>query len=315
MRRRVDWPIILRSLGSPLGSPLPAPRVVARSEPGRVASLLSAIDEVLALDDPDAILRRAAELARTRIGLARVGVFLLDRSRDLMLGTWGSDLDGRIIDEHDIMYAVTATDREAVRRARERGAHFTVFDDCPIVEHRKGQTQVSGRGWVACTPILSVRATISMMYNDAGLSGAAVDDVKQAHAAILCSLLGAILDPVRGLIGPAVARASERPQRRLMASAVALIEKDPAISARHMAQRLQITPARLARVFKTEMGMSLVAYRNRMRLDHFDRLLDRGGSNLLEAALAAGFGSYAQFHRVFRAVHGIAPRTYWQRRT
>jgi transcriptional regulator GlxA family with amidase domain len=83
-----------------------------------------------------------------------------------------------------------------------------------------------------------------------------------------------------------------------------------------MAQRLEITPARLARVFKTEMGMSLVAYRNRMRLDRFDRLLDSGGgSNLLEAALAAGFGSYAQFHRVFRAVHGIAPRTYWQRRT
>src|SRR5262245_25596315 len=91
-RRRVDWPIII-------GPTAPAPTVLDRSTDGSLASLLSAFDEILAIDDPDVILRRAVELARARIGLARVGIFLLDRSRNLMLGTWGSDLDGAVVDE------------------------------------------------------------------------------------------------------------------------------------------------------------------------------------------------------------------------
>jgi transcriptional regulator GlxA family with amidase domain len=53
--------------------------------------------------------------------------------------------------------------------------------------------------------------------------------------------------------------------------------------------------------------MSLVEYRNRLRLERFSMLLDKQGENLLEAALAAGFGSYAQFHRVFLAQRGTTP--------
>ena len=83
------------------------------------------------------------------------------------------------------MYSLSDTDREAFRRARAVGAHFTVFDDCPLVEHRGRETRVAGRGWLACTPIVSAHATIGMLFNDAGLSGAPVDETKQAHAAIL----------------------------------------------------------------------------------------------------------------------------------
>ena len=191
VRRRVDWPLIL-------GAKAPVPRVVVRSMRGKLAALLSAFDEILALDDTDAILRRAVELAQERIGLARAGIFLLDRAHNRMLGTWGSDLAGGIVDEHHIMYDLTATDLEAFRRAEQQGEHFTVFDNCPIVEHRERETRVVGRGWVACTPIRSARATIGMLFNDTGLSGAPVDEGKQAHAAILCSLLGTLLDPVRG---------------------------------------------------------------------------------------------------------------------
>jgi transcriptional regulator GlxA family with amidase domain len=72
--------------------------------------------------------------------------------------------------------------------------------------------------------------------------------------------------------------------------------------------------SRLARVFKNEMQMSLVEYRNRLRLERFSVLVDAGGDNLLNAALEAGFGSYAQFHRTFRAIRGISPREYLRRR-
>jgi AraC-like DNA-binding protein len=302
-RRRVDWPIIL-------GPELPEPKVVRRSEQGKLAELLSSFDEILALDDSDAILRRAVELARERIGLARVGIFLLDRARNLMLGTWGTDLHGALVDEHHIMYDVSDTDREAFRRFEEEGAHFTVFDDCPIVEHRKSETLVEGRGWVACTPIRSARARIGILFNDTGLSGEPVDEGRQMQAAILCSLLGTILDPVRGSPGRGTLAAKDTPGHRMVTEVVAMLAKDPALGGKEIADRLNISLSRLARVFKAEMGMSLVEYRNRLRLDRFMVLLDRGRTNLLEAALAAGFGSYAQFHRVFRALRHATPRDY-----
>ena len=303
----MDWNVIL-------GSEIPVPRVVDRSVHGKLAALLAAFDEILALEEPDAVLRRAAQLALERIGLMRVGIFLLDRQRNAMLGTWGTDIAGTIVDEHHIMYDASETDREAFRRAEEEGAHFTVFENCPIVEHHKGETRVIGRGWVACTPIRSTRAPIGMMFNDTGISGEAVDEAKQAHAAILCSLLGTILDPVRGSLGHGPPTTEESSSRRLVTSTVAMLAKDPAMGGKQIAAKLDISLSRLARVFKAEMGMSLVEYRNRLRLDRFAVLLDRGRTNLLEAALAAGFGSYAQFHRVFRALRHMTPREYLHNR-
>jgi AraC-like DNA-binding protein len=303
----VDWPIIL-------GPEIPVPRVVDRTVHGKLAALLAAFDELLALEEQDAILQRAVELALERIGLMRVGIFLLDRQRNVMLGTWGTDLGGKIVDERHIMYDVSDTDREAFRRAEEEAAHFTVFDNCPIVEHHRGETRVVGRGWVTCTPIRSTRAPIGIMFNDTGVTGQPVDEAKQAHAAILCSLLGTILDPARGSLGHGAAQ-DESPGRRVITATVAMLAKDPAMGGKQIAAKLDLSLSRLARVFKAEMGMSLVEYRNRLRLDRFAVLLDKGRTNLLEAALAAGFGSYAQFHRVFRALRRMTPREYLHRRT
>jgi AraC-like DNA-binding protein len=304
----VDWPIIL-------GPEVPVPKIVDQAVHSKLASLLAAFDEILALEEPARILQRAAELALERIGLKRVGIFVLDRQRNAMLGMWGTDITGKIVDERHIMYDVSETDREAFRRAEEEGAHFTVFENCPIVEHHKGETRVVGRGWVACTPIRSTRGPIGMLFNDTGVSGDPVDEAKQTHAAILCSLLGTILDPVRGSLGHGAAVTQESPGRRLVTATVSMLAKDPAMGGKEIAAKLDISLSRLARVFKAEMGMSLVEYRNRLRLERFSVLLDRGRTNLLEAALAAGFGSYAQFHRVFRALRHMTPRDYLHSRS
>jgi AraC-like DNA-binding protein len=300
-------------LGLPGAAP-PAPKVVERSVRGQLAALLSAFDQILALEDPDAILRRSVEVAREAIGLARAAIFLFDRSRNMMLGTWGSDLKGAIVDEHQIMYSLSDTDREAFRRAKEEGARFTVFDDCPLVEHRGVETRVAGRGWLACTPILSAHGTIGMLFNDAGLSGVPVDETKQAHAAILCSLLATILDPVRGIPGAGRGGSGETKMRRLVTTAAAMLAEDTALDAGRIARRLEVSAGWFARIFKAEMGMSLVEYRNRLRLDRVDALLDQGSRTLLQAARDAGFGSYAQFHRIFRKLRGVTPREYLRRR-
>jgi transcriptional regulator GlxA family with amidase domain len=56
------------------------------------------------------------------------------------------------------------------------------------------------------------------------------------------------------------------------------------------------------------MGLSLVEYRNRLRIERFLRSVQSGSDNLLKAAREAGFGSYAQFFRVYRKLLGTTPR-------
>jgi AraC-like DNA-binding protein len=305
VRRRVDWPVIL-------GANAPKAAILDSGAPDELASLIAAFDELLVIDDVDATLRRAAEIALERIGLKRVGLFLLDAPRNLMLGAWGTDIEGRIVDEHHVMYDLGENDREVFRRAATQGIPFTIIDNCPIVVQQPTETRVVGRGWVACTPIRSARAAVGMLFSDSGLTGEPPDLAKQAHAAILCSLLGTVLDLSHGQSGQG--RGSRAAGHPLVRQTVRLLAKDPSLGGKALASSLDISLSRLARVFKVEMGMSLVEYRNRLRLERFQVLLDAGGENLLAAALAAGFGSYAQFHRVFRALRGTTPRAYLRER-
>jgi AraC-like DNA-binding protein len=66
--------------------------------------------------------------------------------------------------------------------------------------------------------------------------------------------------------------------------------------------------ATLSRRFRHDTGLTIADYRTRCRLERFTALAATRRT-LLEAALAAGFGSYAQFHRVFTRHHGCSPRT------
>jgi AraC-like DNA-binding protein len=92
------------------------------------------------------------------------------------------------------------------------------------------------------------------------------------------------------------------------------LHQDPLVSGERLAQSIGISPGHLARSFKREMGLSLVEYRNRLRMERFFVSIERGRSNLLDAALEAGFGSYAQFHRVHRKLLGTTPKEYLMER-
>ncbi len=75
-----------------------------------------------------------------------------------------------------------------------------------------------------------------------------------------------------------------------------------------LARDVGMTRSSLSRRFRRDLGLSLVQHRNRCRIERFVDLRERGRHSALSAALAAGFGSYAQFHRVFRSVMGTSPR-------
>jgi len=90
-----------------------------------------------------------------------------------------------------------------------------------------------------------------------------------------------------------------------------LAEEAQALRLEELARRAGLSPARLSRVFKRQVGISLTGYRNQRRVERFVKLYGEGRKlNMLTAALSAGFGSYAQFHRVFREVMGCTPARY-----
>jgi AraC-like DNA-binding protein len=75
-----------------------------------------------------------------------------------------------------------------------------------------------------------------------------------------------------------------------------------------LARAARLSSSHLSRIFKEQTGVSISRFRNQQRLQRFLRLYGRGRrTTALAAALEAGFGSYAQFHRVFREHAGRSP--------
>jgi AraC-like DNA-binding protein len=91
--------------------------------------------------------------------------------------------------------------------------------------------------------------------------------------------------------------------------AARLLHADPdAGSLADLARIVGLSPSHLSRLFTTQMGLSISRFRNQQRLQRFVRLYGNGRrTTALAAAHQAGFGSYAQFYRVFRQETGRNP--------
>jgi transcriptional regulator GlxA family with amidase domain len=188
----------------------------------------------------------------------------------------------------------------------EEGIPWTLIDNSPLVEQLERETRVSGRSWLVCTPLIARGRPLAVMFNDSGRRRAPVDDEKQEKVAILCAFVSVLLDRPRAVAEPA---APFRRRSTLISAVVQELAAAPSLSGAKLARKHGVSVSRLARVFKREMGMSIVEHRNRLRLQRFFQLVD-AGQKLLPAALEAGFGSYAQFHRVFRSQHHSSPVEY-----
>ncbi len=72
-----------------------------------------------------------------------------------------------------------------------------------------------------------------------------------------------------------------------------------------------LSPSRLGRVFKAQVGVSLQEYRSQLRLERFLQIHGNGARRSVTQSLQdAGFGSHAQFYRAFRAAFGTSPNRY-----
>jgi AraC-like DNA-binding protein len=254
-----DWVGAWGRLDPALASRKPANAVASDSlEPP-----FSAFAALLTIDDADTIVGRAIELARDQIGLVRASIRV------------AADV-----------------------RAEAEAHHHTVFDEFLIVEHRRGDTNAGHRRTITCTPIRCGEWFMGMMVNDSGALPAPLDRVKQAQAAILCSLLGTTLR--------SLAATPELRVHHLLMAAVAMLLEDPAVGREDIARRLGIGSQRVTRMFESGLGISLPDYRNRLRLERFTFLVANGAASLPDAAVAAGFKSHTHCQQVSRAFRWMA---------
>lgn len=291
------------------GQPVEAVTPTGGSEWQEVMDLLGAVDELVAYRETDSLLKRAVELVRERIGLERAAFYLRDPKtpRLILRGTWGTDAKGQTTDERGLHHECTLDDYEALLRTQQNGELWLYFENAAHYAEVEEQGSSIGHGWMVVTPLVSSGEVVGVMHSDSAITHAAVDNAKQARAAVFCGLLANLLVNRRDGVGWRPL-SDEAPGATLAERALRALERDPVVTGERIAQEMGISPGHLARSFKMEMGVSLVEYRNRLRLERFLRSVQSGNESLLRAALEAGFGSYAQFFRVYRKLLGTTPR-------
>jgi AraC-like DNA-binding protein len=299
-RRRVDWLLIEGADAARAHLDWPS------GEATGVAHITLALLSDSSAQAIDTVLRNTVEFARSSIGLERVAIYLVAPGGRSMVGAWGTDMAGRTTDEHELMYDMNDLLRKFFARSA-RGYPWSVYQDCPLVTHEGGKSRAVGRGWNAYTIIQGSGSPLGIMFNDTAISRASFDEGKQAQAALLCALLGHALAPcLAHFFDP---ETSERkPQHPLVRNAAHLLVSDPSLSFADLAKQLRVSKSHLTRTFRRVADTSIVDYRNELRLAEFLNQINT--KPVLGAALGAGFGSYAQFHRVFRARFGKTPREY-----
>jgi AraC-like DNA-binding protein len=88
-----------------------------------------------------------------------------------------------------------------------------------------------------------------------------------------------------------------------------LSEDDTTLSIGELAKACGASNAYLSRMFSRQLGIPMSRYRNSLRLSRFFKQYQQADQKTItEAVYAAGFGSYAQFYKVFSQVYGRGPR-------
>ena len=76
-----------------------------------------------------------------------------------------------------------------------------------------------------------------------------------------------------------------------------------------LSRRCGVSETYLSRIFHRQVGVPLSRYRNSLRLGRFwENYRHPVKKTITEAMYSAGFGSYAQFYKVFTEAYGRGPR-------
>jgi AraC-like DNA-binding protein/quercetin dioxygenase-like cupin family protein len=112
-------------------------------------------------------------------------------------------------------------------------------------------------------------------------------------------------------LGRDLPRCSDGALHALTHRALRVVSESPEIHLEAIARSARTNASEVSRYFHRDLGMTFVRYRARLRLLRFIELEKGHAGNWLASAMAAGFGSYSQFHRSFAAELGCSPREFF----
>jgi diguanylate cyclase (GGDEF)-like protein/PAS domain S-box-containing protein len=215
-------------------------------------AVLDVADELLGTSSLDALLMRTVELARERLGIERCAIFLVDNENNIMAGTYGTDAQGRTSDEHSHGFPLEGVRETFFDFSSREQRRWNVIENVALTQWDGTDNVECATGWSAMTPIFSshgpVRVPVGVLVNDAAISGAPFDEVRQEMAAVLCSLLGNMIERHRAA---EALRESEEKYRTIVDTAyegIWLLDRYSQTSYvnRQMAQMLGYTPEEMS---------------------------------------------------------------------
>lgn len=310
----VGWPSVW---AGPASAQVPA-RTEKTPESSAAGALLDALDELLRSRDPHQIFRLVVELSRDRLGLCEPALRLVDASGEYLCGTWRAARDGSLVDERGVHIKLGLVPEEAARRGRTREGSWTSFEVAVFPHLQAGNLPYEKPSWTVLTPIFGRDRLIGFLENVGDETSGPPKDGVQTRTALLCRALGGLLDDIQrrarslpwGSVLTCAPFVPLSPRQALVSKVILALSDDASVSSGTLAEKLSVSTSHLSSVFHEQMGLSLTRYRNRLRIERFFTQCDPTGGNLLQAAFQAGFGSYPQFHRVFRELLHATPRDY-----
>lgn len=128
------------------------------------------------------------------------------------------------------------------------------------------------------------------------------------------SIAASVFDTVGRLAGlsSGTVEIASRVPRREVALAIALLRDNLSQRWRinDLARAVALSPSQLARLFRTQLGVSPAAFLQQLRADRMAELLSSTDLSIREAATAVGWSDSALASRSFKQRFGVAPRAY-----
>ncbi len=212
--------------------------------------------------------------------------------------------DRRVVLERHTLFALFPDQEHIViERSPDCQMWLAVFAPALVRRHARGALGFLARGDPAIDGRWRLPPAQARTLDAAFVGAASARTVQGANAALAALLL---------LCGEAMA-ASEQGERSAavhpaVERAARAIRENPGLDGAALARAVGLSRARLSRMFKAQIGVALSDFRARERLAGALALVRAGRRTLLDAALQAGYGSYAQFHRAVTRGLGVRPR-------
>jgi signal transduction histidine kinase len=152
--------------------------------------LIGIANELAESESLESLWKRAIELALSRLGIERCGIFVLDEAQSEVSGTFGVDGCGRIRNESSLRMPVAGQRWEKLLDPKIQPERPWMHDDATT--NAKDDPGVYGRPWATVTVLRSQDGQpIGLFFADTAITQRPFDPVKQDLIALFCSIVGA----------------------------------------------------------------------------------------------------------------------------